>query len=242
LHIAAEIKNCKIFEILVQAGSDLHAQDVMGKMPRIEEEASGNDDSSDDEPAKAQEVYSLESYHDSDFLYQWLKLSKLEELFSVLVKNGINEISSLTKSMLTEKDLINMKIKKVGLRLRLLQKIDEENMKQSQVRQRSQKKYPDLSDWLKINNLGQISSKLSNSGIFYIEDLLILQSKKRLAEELSLLEITEKEVFRLGVVLLRYEGESSERFIDSTLSKIEKRNFLDCGFCSAFKSIFHVNQ
>lgn len=239
LHIAAENKNSAMFELLIEAGADLNMEDMAGNKPALHDEIDASDDSSDEMPAKAQEVYTLESYQDSDNLFQWLKKYKLDEIFPVLVKNGYNDLEVISRKIISERDLNEMKIKKSGLRFRFMYKLDEEVLRKSDVRIKTRKTLPDLKDWLDENNLGHICKALIDSGFYFLEDLLELQFRKRLTEELSKLEISEKDVFKLGVGLFKFEGESTERMIESAFKRSEKGSIFDCGFCSAFKNIFN---
>ena len=239
LHIAAENKNSAMFELLLDAGADLNMEDMAGMKAVLHDEIDASDDSSEEMPAKAQEVYTLESYQDSDNLFQWLKNFKLDELFPVLVKNGFSDLEVISRKILNERDLIEMKIKKSGLRFRFMYKLDEEILRKSDVRIKSRKMLPDLREWLNENNLGHICKALVDSGYYFLEDLLELQYRKRLTEELSKLEISERDLFKLGVGLIKFEGESTERMIDSAFKRNEKGSIFDCGFCSAFKSFFN---
>lgn len=215
-------------------------QDLSGRYPEINEKISGSDDSSDEVPAKAQTVYSITNYKDTDLLYSWLRTHKLEEVFPVLVKNGFNDVKSMKKPKLTEKDLVEMRIKKSGLRIRLLYKLEEDYLlERGSSSNRNKKKLPDLHEWMEGLGIVEVWRKLNENGFYYIEDLIYLQNTKQMSEVLGKIGIPNKEIFRLGVLLYKLDNEISEKTIESVQRIIEKRSLFDCGFCSAFKNIFN---
>lgn len=237
LHIAAENKNKEIFEMLLEAGSDLAMQDLSGRYAEMNEKLSGSDDSSEEIPARAQTVYSIANYKETDQLYSWLRQNRLDELFPILVKYGFNDIKSMKNQQITEKDLIEMKIKKSGLRVRLLNKLEEEHL--GNHSNRNKKLFPDMHEWMEDLQLGNVWRILFENGFYYIEDLVYLQNNKKMSEVLAKIGLPNKEIFRLGVLLYKLENECTEKTIESVQRVIEKRSLFDCGFCSAFKNIFN---
>ena len=215
-------------------------QDLSGRYPEIEEKVSGSDDSSEELPAKAQTVYSITNYKDTDLLYSWLRTHRLEEIFPVLVKNGFNDVKSLRRQKLTDKDLLDMRIKKSGLRIRLLYKLEEDySLEKGNNLSRNNKRLPDFHEWMEGLQLVEVWRKLNENGFYYIDDLIYLQNTKQMSEVLGKIGIPSKEIFRLGVLLYKLDNELSEKTIESVQRIIEKRSLFDCGFCSAFKNIFN---
>ncbi|OMJ66554.1 hypothetical protein SteCoe_36562 [Stentor coeruleus] len=246
LHIASDLEHQEMIDLLIKYKADQEIQDFSGKVPDLKANNYVNDDSSDEVPAQAQQVYSLASYQECDSLYLWLKKNKLEEIFPILVKNGFSELTGLIKKMnsdnpLEENDLVNLRIKKAGLRVRLIYKLKDECSRKSELSKRiKQKRYQELKNWLEDSQMDGIYEKLSSQGFYFLEDLIYLEQQKRLNEVLSLIQLTNQDIFKLGVLVYKVESECGERSISSSRRYTERSGKTgDCGFCCAFKNIFN---
>lgn len=235
-----------MIDLLINYKADQEIQDFSGKIADLRVNNYANDDSSDEIPAQAQQVYSLASYQECDSLYLWLKKHKLEEIFPNLVKNGFSDLAGLIKKMnsenpLEEIDLLNLRIKKPGLRIRLIYKLKDECNRKSEVSTRIKpKKYQELKNWLEDSQMDGIYEKLSSQGFYFLDDLIYLEQQKRLNEVLSLVHLTNQEIFKLGVLVYKVESECGERSISSSRKYTERNGKIgDCGFCCAFKNIFN---
>lgn len=245
LHLASELEHQEMIDLLIKYNADQDIKDLSGKVADLRVNHYVNDDSSEELPAKAQQVYSLGSYQESDSLYLWLKKRRLEEIFPLLVKNGYSDITGLLEKMNSEEpieeiDLLNMRIKKQGHRVRLLYKLEEECAKKDNPSAKiRQKHYPDLQGFLEDYQMQGIYDKLTSQGFYYIEDFAYLDQKCKLTEALSLINIKDQDIFKLKVLLDNIHSDTGERAIDSARRHTNTGKVGDCGFCCAFKSIFN---
>ncbi|OMJ70043.1 hypothetical protein SteCoe_32081 [Stentor coeruleus] len=245
LHLASELEHQEMIDLLIQYNASQEIKDFSGKVADLRVNNYVNDDSSEELPAKAQQVYSIGSYQESDSLYLWLKKRRLEEIFPMLVKNGYSDITGLMEKMnseesLKEVDLSNMRIKKQGLRVRLLYKLEEECIKRTnQATKIRHKYYPDLQGFLEDYEMQGLYDKLTSQGFYFIEDLIYLDQKCKLTEALSLMNIKDQDIFKLKVLIDNICSDTGERAIDSTRRIANTGKVGDCGFCCAFKSIFN---
>ena len=137
--------NSEIVTLLMKAGANAQIRDFGQNLPEVGSFGAVEDDSSDEfPPAVIQKVYSLHSYESKDPLFIWLKKYHLEECFKPFVTNNLKTLENLLDKMvsnqLTDQSLINMNINKLGLRVRLLYKLEDEIVDKSQNFKKSRQK------------------------------------------------------------------------------------------------------
>lgn len=230
--MAAEKGYQDIITLLIRFGGDKELSDYSGETVDDKLINFIDQEDSDDCAPKAQIVYSLDNYQENNSLFIWLKNNQLEEVYEVLVQYGyldLNELMRKIKEGFSEKDL--MKIKKQGLRLRLLYKLENELFHKKNAKN---KEFPELKSCLNEQNLGQIYEKLERQGFCFIEDLVNIDRKKMLKSVLTELKITDLEISQIKNMLYRIETEVSERSVDEIGKNLSKRSKTNWGICCGF--------
>ena len=234
MHFAYETRNKSLVDLLVKYGADASIVDFSDRIqegPFLGHAEIVNSVSQSDD---------LQDLTKTDPLLQWLTRHRLQEVHSLLVENGYIELEALIQKMksrqpFTEDDLIEMKIEKRGLRLRLLYRIvDEVSAEGGEYTERT---FPELRTWLEDAKIGHVYEKLENQGFYLVEDLLYLDKRKIIKETMRGLGIKEDDIFQIGILIFKLETENTERSIED-LGKIGKGKMNCSWICCGIKNIF----
>ena len=227
---------------MIKYGADTSIADFSGRFRDEHVLDMVEDEGSDAETVpQAQVVHRVSrSETKTDLLMQWLSKHRLQEVHGVLVEHGYCEVKSLVQKMkgsepFTENELIEMKVDKRGLRLRLMYKINDEVG--AEARRERQRHFPELKGWLEEAKIGHLYGKLEKQGFYLVEDLVYLDRRKIIKEVMRGLGMREDDIFQIGILIYKLEHENTERSIED-MGKIVKGRNNYCWMCCGFKNLF----